>query len=549
MIAFRPTLAPTFCVLLGAILRFGRIPLPGAPSQFDETSYLCNGLLLLEGETPINKYAPSGPLTWLSAAYGGVKALLKLIVGGADVSGFPPILRPPAALQSALFDLYADLSGLRLTVVIMTVLLTLAAIVAACRLGRALGGTAGEIMAGLMAASLPIFVEMSTETRPYASAWAFGIMALAAAASGKPRSLSAGIFLGLAVGSHVDMLRVVPLVLLLQWWCADTARPPWGELGRTLGIAAVAFLLVAPWYPLHLLDNVRQILSVRVLSAADHGSQAFQTYLALPLGAALIGLLVGGWRRNRPLLGCFVWLALNALLALRPSEHGLQHDGALLVMMVALAPLGVSILIERVAVLRPFLIAAFLVSVVVTPGVKQGIMTAFVHGRSLVPDTAVDWIDANISPGTRVYFDPGQFRMLLPTPNAADRLWDDVASPHAWKEKYLHDLARYGLDGGEPLRVMAADRMAADLGNRRRYYMLGGAGEPDRPRYDLRPVSLGGFFDMPPQTAIEQLCSEGGVYLHNGPAIPELPAPARSWVRPDGNSTYIYQVAAGGCGR
>jgi hypothetical protein len=549
VIAFRPTLTPTLCVLLGAILRFGRIPLPGAPSQFDETSYLSNGLLLLEGETPINKYAPSGPLTWLSAAYGGAKALLKLIANGADISSFPPILRPAAALQSALFDLDADLSGLRLTVVILTVLLTLAGIVAACRLGRALGGTAGEIMAGLMAASLPIFVEMSTEARPYASAWAFALMALAAAAGGKPRGPGAGIFLGLAIGSHVDMLRIAPLVLLLQWRHAETARPAWGELGRTLGIAAVAFLLVAPWYPLHLFDNIRQIVSVRVLGAADHGSQAFQTYLVLPLAAALTGLLVGGWRRDWPVLGCFVWLGLNTLLALRPSQHGLQHDGALLVMMVALAPLGVSILIERVAVLRPFLIAAFLVSVVVAPAVKQGITTAFVHGRSLSPDTAVAWIEANIPPGTAVYLDPGQFRMLLPTPKAADRLWADVASPYAWKEKYLHDVARYDLDGGEPVRVMAEDRMVADRGNRRRYYMLGSAGEPDRPRYDLRPVSYGGFFDVPPQIAIQRLCAEGGAYLHSGPAIPELPPPAKSWVRPDGNSTYVYQVAAGGCGR
>src|SRR6185437_8893703 len=136
---------------------------------------------------------------------------------------------PPAALQSTLFDLYADLSGLRLAAVILTILLTLAAIVAACRLGRALGGTAGEIMAGLMAASLPIFVEMSTETRPYAWAWAFALMALAAAAAGKPgkRTVSAGILLGLAAGSHIDMLRVVPLVALLQWRRAETGRPPW----------------------------------------------------------------------------------------------------------------------------------------------------------------------------------------------------------------------------------------------------------------------------------------------------------------------------------
>ena len=544
----RPTLTPTLCVLLGAILRFGRFPLSGAPSQFDEVSYLSNGLLLLEGETPINKYAPSGPLTWLSAAYGGVKALFKLIANGADVAGFPPILRPPAALQSTLFELYGDLSGLRLAAVIAAFLLTLAAIVAACRLGRALGGTAGEIMAGLMAASLPIFVEMSTETRPYGWAWAFALMALAAAAEGR-RSASAGIFLGLAIGSHVDMLRVAPLVLLLQWRGMETGGPPWRALGKTLGIAAIAFVLIAPWYPLHLADNVRQIVSVRILSAADRGSQAFQTYLALPLAAALTGLLVGGWRRDWPVLGCFVWLGLNALLAVRPSVHGLQHDGALIVMMVALAPLGVAILIDNVAKLRPFLICAFLVSVVVAPGVKQGIMTAFVHGRSLAPDSSVAWIEANVQPGTAVYVDSGQFRSLLPTPKAADRLWADVASPYAWKEKYLHDIARYGLDSIEPLPVMAADRMAADLGNRRRFYILGLPGQTDRPRYELRPVSYGGFFDLQPKAAVARLCEEGGVYLHSGSAIPDLPDPVQSWIRPDGNSTYIYQVAAGGCGR
>ena len=49
VIAFRPTLTPTLWVLLGAILRIARFPSAGAPSQFDEVSYLSNGLLLLEG--------------------------------------------------------------------------------------------------------------------------------------------------------------------------------------------------------------------------------------------------------------------------------------------------------------------------------------------------------------------------------------------------------------------------------------------------------------------------------------------------------------------
>ena len=551
MIRNRPWLVPAACVLIGAILRLGRFPDAGSPSQFDEVSYLSNGLLLLEGETPINKYAPSGPLTWLSAAYSGVKALLKLIADKADLADFPAILRPAAALQSALFDLYTDMTGLRLTVVVLTILLTLAAVVAACRLGKALGGMPGQILAGLLAASLPIFVEMSTETRPYASAWALALIALAAAGAGKPgtRVIGAGIFLGLAVGSHIDMIRIVPLVLFLQWRRTETSRPPWAEFGRTTGIALATFLLVAPWYILHVLDNIRQILSVRVLSAGEHGMHWFQAGLAIPLAIALIGLIAAGWRRHWPAFCCGIWLGLNALLALRPSEHGLQHDGALIVMVVALAPLGVATFFEFAPILRRFPVCVAAIAIIVAPCVWQGVKTAFIYGRSLEPDQSVDWIEGNVPAGTPVYVDSGQFRALLPTPRAADRLWADVASPYVWKEKYLHDMARFGLDDSEPLRVMSTDRMAADLGIRRRFYILGAAGQVDRPRYDLWSVSYGSFFDLPPKAAIEQLCRDGGVYLHSGTAIPDLPAPAMSWVRRDGNSTFIYRIAAGGCGR
>ena len=545
----RPWLVPTVCILIGAILRLGRFPDAGSPSQFDEISYLSNGLLLLEGETPINKYAPSGPLTWLSAAYGGVKALLKLIADKADIAGFPGLLRPAAALQSALFDLYADMTGLRLTVVVLTILLTLAGVFAACRLGKELGGVPGQVLAGLLAAGLPIFIEMSTETRPYASAWAFALIALAAAGTGKPgtRIFSTGIVLGLAVGSHIDMIRVVPLVLLLQWRRAETSRPPWAEFGRTMGVTITAFLLVAPWYLLHFLDNIRQILSVRVLSSAEHGLHWFQAGLAIPLAVALIGLFLAGLRRNWPALGCGIWLGLNTLLALRPSDHGLQHDGALIVMIVALTPLGVATFFELAPVLRRLPVCVAAIAMIVAPCIWQGVKTAFVYGRSLAPDRSVDWIEANVPADTPVYVDSGQFRSLLPTPRSADRLWADVASPYVWKEKYLHDMVRFGLDDSEPLRVMSTDRMAADLGNRRRFYILGADGQTERPRYDLWSVSYGSFFDLPPKAAIEQLCRDGGIYLHSGAPIADLPPAAMSWVRPDGNSTYIYRIAAGGC--
>jgi hypothetical protein len=552
----RHWLVPALCVLVAAILRIGRFPHGGSPAQFDEVSYLSNGLLLLEGETPINKYAPSGPLTWLSAAYGAGRALITLVANNSDIADYSWILRPAAALQSALFGLYADMTGLRLTAVILTLLLTLAGVLAACRLGKALGGVPGEILAGLLAASLPIFVEMSTETRPYASAWAFALLALAAARTAKPgaRTLVPGILFGLAVGSHIDMSRLAPLVPLLQWQ-REKARPlPWAEFGRTMGIALVTFLVVAPWYLPHVLDNVRQILSVRILGVAtvEYSSfplRWFEAGCIVPLVIAIAGLTLAGLRRNWPALGCAILLGLNTILALRPSEHGLQHDGALIVMIVALAPFGVSTLSELAPIPRRFSICVALIATIVGPCLWQGVKTSFIDGRSLTPDQSIDWIEANVPADTPVYVDSGQFRSLLPTSKAADRLWADVASPFVWKEKYLHDMARFGLDDGEPPRVMSTDRMDADIGNRRRFYMLGVPSQTDRPRYDLRPVSYGSFFDMPPKMAIDQLCREGGTYLHSGAAIPDLPTPAMSWVRRDGNSTFIYEIAAGGCGR
>ena len=547
---------PTLCVIIGAILRIGRFPHGDSPAQFDEVAYLSNGLLLLEGETSINKYAPSGPLTWLSAAYSSVRALFKLIADGTDISAFPWILRPGAALQSGLFDLYTDMTGLRLTAVVLTLLLTLAGIVAACRLGKALGGVPGQVLAGLLAAGSPIFVEMSTETRPYASAWGFALLALAVAGTGKPgtRVLSAGLFLGLAIGSHVDMLRMMPLILLLQWRRAETRSLPWREFGRTAGIALLTFLVVAPWYLLHFIDNIRQIVSVRILSFAtveysSFSSQWFEAGFAIPLAVALVGLLLAGLRRNWPDFACGIWLALNTALALRPSGHGLQHDGALIVMIVALTPLALSALSELIPFpVRPS-VRIVVVAIIVGPGVWQGMKTAFIYGRSLESDQAIAWVEANAPAGTQVYVDSGQFRSLLPTPEAADRLWADVTAPDAWIGKYRHDMARFGLEETGPLRILSTDRLASDRGNRRRFYILGGTGQPERPRYDLWPVSYGSFFDLTPESAIVRLCREGGVYLHSGTAIPNLPAPAVSWVRRDGNSTFIYRIATGGCGR
>ena len=74
----------------------------------------------------------------------------------------------------------------------------------------------------------------------------------------------------MAVGTRIDMVMLGPLVLILQWRSAE-GRVPWRDFAVTIGVAALAFLVVAPWYLTHLLGNLRYILSVRLLDPQHAG--------------------------------------------------------------------------------------------------------------------------------------------------------------------------------------------------------------------------------------------------------------------------------------
>jgi hypothetical protein len=550
------------CILLAAALRLAIFPHGHSPAYTDEANYLTDGLNFIEGIVPGNKYAPAGPTTWFTAFYAGVGTIVTWLSNSGDLSGFSGLLRPVAALEATLFHIYADMATLRLSVVALTVALTLVSVGAMYRLGQAAGaangcsdtGIAPAVIGALLAATVPIYVVFSVQTRPYAVAWAFALMALAAIVAGRGRwaTVGAGILLGLAIGSHIDMVRIGPLALLLSWrrsWQRDV--PPWRDCGTLFAASVVTFLVIAPWYVTHLIDNVRQIISVRFLPA-PHEQKAWQELLsggiAIPLAVATVALLLSALRRRWPDLLCGLWLALNVAILLRVSSHGLFHDGALVVMIIALTPLGVAQLQDLVPALRRPAGAAALVVVVAGLTVYQGAVATAETIPNLAPDDAVAWVEAHVPAGTRVY-SLYRIAMPLPTPAASERLWDDVAEPEAWVPKYIYDTTqKFKLGGAWPLRVMSQDRIASDYGFRRRYYILGVPLDPKRPRYDLWEDFEGSFYDRHTDAIVADLCQHGGVYIRYGTALSQLPAPAMAWVRPDDTlSTYIYWVKPGTC--
>jgi len=463
------------------------------------------------------------------------------------------MLRPIAGLEATLFSIHSDMSSLRLAAVSLIVLLSLISVAAACRSGRVHAGITGAVIAGLLAASIPLFVDLSTEARPYAIAWSFALMAFAEVELGNARRqpLLTGVFLGLAIGSHVDMARIAPFILLVQWRRVETSKPPWRDFAAVIITATIAFLLIAPWYVTHVVDNLRQIVTVRILGSQLSGTMSWASWwntgLVAPLAITIVGLFLPPVRRHAVDLLCGFWLLFNAAIAYFPSSHGPHHDGALLVAIIGLAPIAVARLRDRFATLRKPIGIVILVVLATAPAVWLGTKFSLREAGARDPDDSIAWIEQNVSSGARVYLDGGGIATLLPTSDAAERLWNDVAAPDAWLPKYVHDTNNFGIAGGRPLRVMSDDRMAADYGGRRRYAILGAPLKPSRPRYDLWIVSDGSFYDVSKASAIDRLCGEGGVYLHNGAPVQRLPAPSASWVRPNGNSTYIYRVSPGTC--
>lgn len=544
------------CLGLALLLRILAFPHLLSPVQADDIGYLGDGLMVAEGGTPGFKMAPNGPLDWFVASYAGLATLGTLLEGSAEIGRLQPLLRPGAALEAALFRIYADMSGLRIASVACIMLISLAGCWAAVRFGRAAGGTAGAFAGGLLAAALPAFLIQSVQAGPYAIAWAAALVAAAAVGGRGERAhpIAAGVLLGLAVGSRIEVALVWPVLSLLQWRRAPDRRMPWREGLSMTGAAAIAFLVVAPWYVPHLIGNLRVLLSASLHETSFHSIvpgwiSLFKEGALLPLVVAIIGVLFGGLRQRRwPDVASGVWLLLVAAHAYRPSPWGIRHDGAFLVSVILLTPVGLANLTEIVPTRHRALGRFLLVGLISAPALVYGTLLAAHMRRGNAPDAAVAWVEQHIAAGARVYVSGNMVRALLPTAEASERLWTQVRAPDAWEAKYRSGIEGIGLGNARLPRALSEEWTYQDIELRRRYYILGAPLLPKRPRYNLWIVSEGSFYDMTPSAAVDLVCREGGVYIMREPSPdPRLPSPAASWIRPGSQSTYVYVVAPNAC--
>ncbi len=210
-------------LIVAAGLRVAHFPATNEVRDDDDLRYAISGLQLFEGLPPGMKATPNGPQTWLTAGFVAVRAAISFVRPPEDWGSIPAPVRFYFAVDKALFDTYADLSGLRFFLLPWQIIVTLAAVYFAFRFGWRIAGAAGGWLQGGLVACLPLYVDYAAMIRAYSDAWSFSWIAIGLFAWPTSHRAAIGrtVAHGLAVASRIDMLLLAPVFVLLHFLCCD----------------------------------------------------------------------------------------------------------------------------------------------------------------------------------------------------------------------------------------------------------------------------------------------------------------------------------------
>lgn len=310
-----------------------------------------------------------------------------------------------------------------------------------------------------------------------------------------------------------------------------------------------------------LAGNLRQIISVRLLNQATEQGAALGavqtlvlTGVGLPILGSILALLFAPRSGRAYAVAIGLWMALLTVLALRPSTGGLRHDGALLLLASVMAPVALAQVEAGMARWRSYAPVA-LASLLALHVAAVGAYSVWSYWRDSVAGDVVAWIESNVPAGATVYWSDG-FKVPLPTPEAADALWEEVAGLEASRVKFRRAMQRMNLGVRQP-RAMAEDAVQLDRAMRRGWFILGAAVDTVRPRYNVRPVGAGSAFGVshrpgqkqvgsqPPDNGagldqvVDNLCAEGGVLAYYGNPWENLGRPTVFWPPASGRKMAI----------
>lgn len=530
----RPAQIFAVALLIGAMV----LRLWDWPSRYraadDEAGYLCSSLVLVEGITPGYQPAPAGPQIWLGWVWAQAHVLREFLLPDAALPHVALSIRPFVAMNQALFALYRDLTGLHEFILAVNVALLLIAVAAAFGYGHRRGGIAAGILAAGLLATSPLMVAYSLQSRPYSMAWSFGAVALYAAAAKRPAW--AGIFLGLAIGSRIEMLLLLPLVIWEAW-----GRRAW--LTVTL-ITLLTAYVVAPWLLTGLPGNLRAIATIQFANptAARDGVASVLRDFAWTNGfgvAAILfflgipALLSGPNRRRQGVLVALV-LLLSATI-FKSTGYGLRHHGAAILTVIFAAAMATGALNKR----WPRMTALAVCAALALP-----LMQTVGIGRPPPAVSTADWVQTHVPAGTVLYVDSGLLKTPLPTPSSADAIWNQVTGPDAWRRKFAAGVRRFGLSADQIPRAMSEENLVQDHGSLRRWFILGSELGDQEPRYDIRLIQPSPIFGVRIADVPAEFARTGGVVfwepLRYGPPPPSMGRPAEVLPDADGFQVLVF---------
>ena len=537
-----------FVVLLALLLRLLFYP-DSRVRDVDEVGYVHSGMMLAEGLTPTYKATPAGPQIWLSWAYVMASSAKNLLRPAAPERALPVALKPYGAVNAALFDLYRDQTPLRRVHLAMTIGFGLLAVWAAARLGQTYAGDAGALLLGGTLAVSELFVSYSLMTRPYICGWSLTIAALLLIVQADQfRSFNRLIFgfvmLGLAVGSRIEMLTVLPLAL----WAAGEFlhRRPVRTAALLTAVTGGTAVMFAPWLVTSLITNMKSVVAVRAVGVMPSGpGQALhglvlEVGLGFILAAAAIGTIHTYFTRS---LANAVALTIFGcgpiLMSLKGTGYGIRHDGGALICSVFLAAIGCQTL---AAWNRPFLTGLSMISILLA-GTYTLIDRTWRQPISTDAPVAA-WLETHIKPGSRLIYAGAARTLPLPTAASADAMWRECATT-AWLDKYQYVAKQLNMETpSEFPRALSVDNMSKEYTAYRSWFILGGrSGLPVR-RFDIFPsIGLTMRENIDP---VADYLQHDAVYVLSTTAKPaaELGNPVIHWDGEFGVSTYIFAKPA-----
>ncbi|MCS7034940.1 MAG: hypothetical protein NZ561_13260 [Phycisphaerae bacterium] len=523
-------------VALGLTLRLYWFPHRYEQRTVDEAPYLYTCLMLAEGMMPGHKAVPAGLQTWLGWLWINGQAALNLLNPTDQERSIGLVARPVYVLNRTLFDIARDVSDLRIFLLSCNVLFDLIAIVAAWKFGQWAGGSVGGLIAGGFLATGWVFHDVGASVRPLSMS--FGMAMMAFLLVSRRRYGLAAVALGLAIGSRIEMVLLIPLLVALV-----ICELGWKSgLRQTLicaGIAAVSFLVIAPWWLMSWFGNLRSVIGARFLGAmkpvtfGDLMTEMFW-FNALVVPCAL---LAWSWvlavRRPRG------WLVPAAatliLLSVIAGNAKLSYHTPAILAVLLTAAIGAGAL--PAAGLKLAAVAT-VVSLVVAAG--HSIRFRHAERQAYAPDEALAWIEAHVPPGTRLYWPGGVYKLPLPTDSAAAAMWSEVVDEPSWRKKMEWAVGFVpGTDAQALPRATSEDIMAKERCYVRPWYILGGRPEVPIPRFDVRRYGDSITFGV--WDPIPEFRNGRCVIVVKGKRVDEqLGKPAAEWTSPRGWGTFVY---------